>query len=68
MLYILRAKVITENNPIFANIFLNLQAIPKEIKDDENLNIKSSLRVKKWGLFNKGITNLVVNYVTKNYK
>jgi hypothetical protein len=65
--YIFRAKVITENNPEFCNMFLNIQAIPKEnVKDD--LNIKSSLRVKKWGLFNKGNTDLKVNYITKNYK
>ena len=61
--YIFRAKVITDKNPEVCNMFLCIQAIPKEnVKDD--LNIKSSLLVKKWGLFNKGNTELKVNYIT----
>ena len=66
--YILRAKVITEKEQFFSNVFLNIKATPREIKDDDDLNVKSSLSLKKWGLFNKGKTNFIVNYVTKNYK
>ena len=66
--YILRAKVNTEKEQFFSNVFLIIQATPREIKDDDDLNVKSSLSIKKWGIFNKGKTNFIVNYVTKNYK
>ena len=49
----------------FSTSYIIIKAIPKK---DTNLNIKSSQRIKKWGVFSRGQTGLNVNCVTKNYK
>ena len=45
--------------------YIIIKAIPKK---DSTLNVKSSQKIKKWGVFSRGQTQLNVNCVTKNYK
>ena len=64
--YTLKARFISEKKFLSPAIsYIIIKAIPKK---DDILNIKSSQRIKKWGMFSRGQTNLNVNYVTKNYK
>ena len=66
--YRILANIQIENlaKPILYSVLITIQAIPK--LDQKDLNLKASLNIKKWGLFNRGQTNLKVAYLTKNYK
>ena len=64
--YTLTAKVmLSTDKSISSTVFLNINAIPKKGND---LKTRSSINKNKWGLINKGLTELKVKYFTQNYK
>ena len=63
--YNLSAKVKGIKENYNSSNFVKINAIPKK---EDNLNIKASQLIKKWGVFSKGETELNANYYTKNYK
>ena len=60
----LKAKIGEKN--ITSSIFIKINSIPR--KNDKNFNLKASLPIKKWGIFDRGQTTLKALYLTKNYK
>ena len=64
--YSLLAKAKIEDKTITSSIYIKINSIPK--KDDKNFNLKTSLPIRKWGMFNRGQTTLKALYLTKNYK
>ena len=64
--YKLNARPLFPKNSFVSSIFINIKSIPK--KDNNNLDLKTSLPIKKWGLFDKGQTTFKAICLTKNYK
>ena len=64
--YSLCAKTIIEEKNITSSIFIKINSIPKQI--DNNFNLKASLPIRKWGMFDRGQTTLKALYLTKYYK
>ena len=64
--YTLTAKVVlSTDKSISSTVFLNINSIPQKGND---LKMRSSINKNKWGLINKGQTELKVKYCTQNYK
>ena len=66
--YKLIAKPLFPKNSFPSSIFIKINSISKKDNNNNNLNLKTSLPIKKWGLFDKGQTTLKGICLTKYYK
>ncbi len=63
--YSLNVKITTQDSNFSESLLININAIPK--KDENNLNMESSIDVKTWGFLSQGKAIFRASYPTKNY-